>query len=163
MKAGFKPQLTAVAQYQVQNQADDLQTGNYRIPRTSFAGVRLTVPIYSGNRLKYKTTQAELTAKQNEIALSDLKNSIKTELVSLQARLKEAHDQWNIQQQNVKAAQINFNMMNDRYHHGLGSRLELTDAELALTKARLSNLQAVYTIRLLEFQSKKVMGVLLLN
>ncbi len=34
--------------------------------------------------------------------------------------------------------------MNDRYHHGIGSRLELTDAELALTKARLSNMQLVH-------------------
>ncbi len=160
-KAGFKPQLTAIAQYQVQNQSDNFWSGS--IPRSSFAGVRLTVPIYSGNRLKYKSTQSQLSIKQNEIALADLKNSIQAELVSLNANLKEAYDQWNIQQQSVEAAQINYTMMNDRYRYGLGNRLELTDAELALTKAKLDQLQAVFSIRLIELQLKKAMGILQLN
>lgn len=160
-KAGFKPQLTAIAQYQVQNQSDNFWSGS--IPRSSFAGVRLTVPIYSGNRLKYKSTQSQLSIKQNEIALADLKNSIQAELISLNANLKEAYDQWNIQQQSVEAAQINYTMMNDRYRYGLGNRLELTDAELALTKAKLDQLQAVFSIRLIELQFKKAMGILQLN
>ncbi|WP_290790880.1 TolC family protein [Flavihumibacter sp. UBA7668] len=162
-KAGFKPQLFAIAQYQVQNQSDNLKFGNYSFPRTSFAGVRLTVPIYYGNRLKYKSMQSKLNIKQNEIALADLKKSIQTELVSLNANLIEAYDQWNILQQSVEAAQINYTMMNDRYCNGLGNRLELTDAELALTKAKLDQLQAAFSIRLIELQLKRAMGILQLN
>lgn len=162
-KAGFKPQLTALAQYQVQNQSDDLQFWNYSVPSTSFAGIRLSIPLYSGNRLKYKTAQSRLSVKQNEIAMTDLQNSIQTELVSLNANLKEAYDQWHIHKQNVEAAEINYTMMNDRYRYGLGNRLELTDAELALTKARLDYLQAIYSINLVELQLKRAMGILQLN
>lgn len=163
VKAGFKPQLTAIARYQVQNQSDHLRFWNYNFPRTSFAGVQLNVPIYSGNRLKHKTTQSALYLQQNEIAQQDLKNKINTELIQLNANLKAAHDQWRIQQQNAEAAQINYNMMNDRYRFGLGSRLELTDAELALTKAKLAQLEAVYSIKLAELQLKKAMGELRLR
>lgn len=160
-KANFKPQLSAIAQYQLQSQADNLRIWNNGLPRTSFAGVRLNIPLYAGNRLKYRTTQAELSVRQNELALQDLKSSINTELISLRANLEEAKRQWQIQEENVKAATVNYTMMNDRYRYGLGSRLELTDAELALTKARLGNLQAVYAIRLAELQLMKAMGLLI--
>ena len=160
-RANFKPQLSAIAQYQLQSQADNLRIWNNGLPRTSFAGVRLNIPLYAGNRLKYRTTQAELSVKQNELALQEMKSSIHTELISLRANLDEAKRQWQIQEENVKAATINYTMMNDRYRYGLGSRLELTDAELALTKARLGNLQAVYAIRLAELQLMKAMGLLI--
>ncbi|MCG7858647.1 TolC family protein [Flavihumibacter sp.] len=160
-RANFKPQLSAIAQYQLQSQADNLRIWNNGLPRTSFAGVKLSIPLYAGNRLKYRTTQAELSVKQNELALQEMKSSIHTELISLRANLDEAKRQWQIQEENVKAATVNYTMMNDRYRYGLGSRLELTDAELALTKARLGNLQAVYAIRLAELQLMKAMGLLI--
>jgi outer membrane protein TolC len=163
VQAGYKPQLAAIAQYQVQNQSDNLNPWNGGIPRSSFAGLRLSIPIYSGNKLKYQAAQSKLSIQQAALAVEDLKSSIQTELVSLQANLKAAYDQWQIQQQNVEAAQINYTMMNDRYRNGLGSRLELTDAELALTRSRMEYIQSVYAINLVELQLKKAMGLLTLQ
>ncbi len=88
---------------------------------------------------------------------------MQTELVTYSSNLQEAYNQWEIQQQNVTAAEISYSMMNDLYHYGLGTRLEFNDAELALTKAKLNNLQAVYTIKIFELQLKKSMGILQLN
>ena len=163
VKASFRPQLSAIAQYQVQNQSDNLKLWNYAFPRTSFAGLKLSIPLFSGNRLKYRSSQSQLTIQQNELALTELENKIQTEIVTLSANLQEAYNQWSIQQQNVEAAQINYSMMNDRYRYGLGNRLELTDSELALTKAKLDNLQSVFSIRLIELQFKKAIGILKLN
>ena len=95
--------------------------------------------------------------------MNDLKATIQTELTTLKANSEDARNQWEIQQQNVQAAQINYTMMNDRYRYGLGSRLELTDAELALTKAKLDHLQATFSIRLIDLQVKRAMGILQLN
>lgn len=163
IKATFKPQLVAIAQYQLQSQADNFRMKDYRLPRTSFTGVRLSIPIYSGGRLKHKEAQAVLGIKQSELALTELKTKVETELVSINSNLQEAHKQWEIQMQNVAAAEISYAMMNDRYRHGLSTRLELSDAELVLTKAKLNNLQSIYSIKILELQLKKAMGVLQLN
>lgn len=163
IKASFKPQLSVIAQYQLQSQADNFRMKDYGLPRTSFAGVKLSIPIYSGGRLKYKTSQSALAIKQSELALAELMTKVKTELVSVSANLQEAYNQWQIQKQNVDAAQINYSMMNDRYRYGMGTRLELSDAELALTKAKLKNLESVYNIKILELQLKKSMGLLLLK
>ena len=163
VKASFKPQLALVAQYQVQSQADNFKFGEYRLPRSSYAGVQLNIPIYSGGRIKNKTTQSALAIQQNEIALAELRNRVQTELVTYSSNLQEAYNQWEIQQQNVAAAEISYSMMNDRYRYGLGTRLELNDAELALTKAKLNNLQAVYNIKIFELHLKKAMGILQLK
>lgn len=162
-KAEFKPQLSIVAQYQIQTQEDNLHFWNYGFPRTSFAGIRLNIPIYSGGRLKYRASQSQIEIEKNELAVIELKHRIQTELISLSANLQEAYNQWQIQKQNVEAAEINYTMMNDRYRNGMGSRLELTDAELALTKAKLDNLHSIYTIRLAETELKKALGILNLD
>jgi len=162
-KAAFKPQLSAIAQYQVQTQSDDLKLWNYNLPRTSFAGIKLSIPIFSGNRLKYQSAQSAISIKQQELAMIDLKSSIQTELITLNANLQDAYHQLQIKQEGAVAAQINYTMMNERYHYGLSTRLELTDAELALTKTKLDQLQAVYSIRLIELQMRKAMGILQLN
>lgn len=158
VRSAFKPQLHVVAQYQVQSQSDNLNFGKGGFPRTSFAGLKLNIPIYSGNRLKYKSSASEFTIRQQELAYDELKSTVRSELVSLQANLVQAINQLKIQQQNVEAAQLSYSMMNERYHHGLGSRLELSDAELALTKAKLAELQSVYSIRMIEMQINKAIG-----
>jgi len=100
--------------------------------------------------------------KENE-SWAELRNRVQTELVTYSSNLQEAYNQWEIQQQNVAAAEINYSIMNDRYRYGLGTRLELNDAKLALTKAKLNNLQAVYNIKIFELQLKKSMGILQLK
>ncbi len=160
VKADYKLRLSAFAGYQVQSQADNYKFSEYRLPRTSFAGVKLSIPVYSGNSLKYKTTQSKLSIRQQELGIEELKASINTELITLQSSLQDAVNQKNVQEKNVEAAEVSYRMMNERYYHGLSTRLELADAELAFTKAKLDRLQAVFNIRLVDLQIKKAMGLL---
>jgi hypothetical protein len=78
-----------------------------------------------------------LSVKQNEIAMTDLQNSIQTELVSLNANLKEAYDQWHIHKQNVEAAEINYIMMNDRYRYGLGKPFRINGCRTGIDKSKI--------------------------
>ncbi|QNA45938.1 TolC family protein [Lacibacter sediminis] len=159
-KAMYKPQLLTFAQYQVQSQADDFGFRYYGLPRTSFAGLRLSIPLYSGNRLKYQSTAVSVSVKQQELALADLDTKVQTKLTALSLRLQDEKSQWAIQKQNVEAALINYKMSNERYRSGLSNRLELNDAELALTKAKLEESRLQYSIQLLFVDLKKEMGVL---
>jgi len=81
----------------------------------------------------------------------------------LLSKVKEAYNQNKIQEENVKAADISYKMIKDRYQYGMSSRLELTDAELALTQAKINALESVYNIRLLELQLEKALGLLRLK
>jgi outer membrane protein len=154
----FKPQLHAVAQYQVQAQSDKFSIWNYNLPRTSFIGLQLNVPLYSGNRLKHKTSRINYSLHQQKLASEDLRSTINREIETHAAALSEAYFQRDIQQKNVEAAEVNYYMQQERYRHGLGTRLELTDAELALTQARIFHLQSIYRIRIIELEIKKATG-----
>lgn len=155
-KSEFKPQLWAVGQYQVQSQSDNLKLSAW--PRTSFIGVSITVPIYSAGRSKYAQKKAHYAMHQEQLALVELKSRVNTELVSLTSQWTEANKQLAIHNHSVQAAQISYTMMGDRYKHGLASRLELTDAELALTQAKMNQINAVYNVRLLTIQLEHALG-----
>lgn len=162
VRAMYKPQLQVFAQYQVQSQADDYRFKYYGLPRTSFAGVRLTVPIYSGNRMKYQSAAAALAVKQQELALADITSKVETAIAALVVKLQNELEQWIIQKQNVYAAFSSYQMQYERYKAGLGSRLELADAELKLTQTRLEDTRLQYSIRLLTTEYQKALGLLTL-
>lgn len=162
-KTTFKPQLMIFAQYQVQSQADDYRFSNYNFPRTSFAGVRLSIPLYNGNRTKYKVAGSSFNIKQQELAVADLRSKVQTELVSLAIKLNEEKKQLQIRQQHIQSAMVNYAMINERYRAGLSTRLELADADLLLTTVRLEELGLFYSIQLIYLEMQKNMGSLKLN
>ncbi len=154
------PQLWAVGMYQMQSQADDLNIGDYSFPRTSFIGLQATLPIYAGDRLNARINQTKIRLQQSEITLSDLHEKVRSELAASLSKLKEAEAQLGIQQQQVEMAELSYTMMNDRYRNGLSSRIELADAELALTQAKLNLLQAIHRFRLLQIDLQQNIGIL---
>jgi len=160
-RADYKPHLSAIAQYGVQAQSDKATFWNYAYPRTSFVGLQLAVPIYSGGRARLKTTQINYELQQSQVALEELKSRVSTELAAIQADLAEAHRQRDIQSKNVEAAQVNYEMVKDRYQYGLSNRLELIDAELALTQAKIKQVESLYTIKMTELQLQKAAGLLM--
>jgi len=159
-KAERLPQASVVGQYQLQAQADNLRLDSYTWPRTSFVGLQLSVPIFNGHRTVSQIKQASIKVEQEKIRLKDLQAEMNAELAAIISRWKEAHAQLGIQKATVAAAELNYTMMNDRYRNGLGSRLELTDAELALTQGKINYLQAVYDLKVLQVEWQRSLGLL---
>lgn len=159
-KAERLPQASIVGQYQLQAQADHLSLGSYTWPRTSFLGIQFTVPIFNGNRTNSQINQARIKLQQEKIRLDDLKEETNAQLAAVISRWKEANAQLSVQKTTVEAAELSYVMMNDRYRNGLSSRLELTDAELALTQGKLNYLQAVYHLKVLHVELQRSLGLL---
>ena len=163
LKSVYKPQLTAFAIYQLQSQADDFRLRYYSLPATSFAGVRLNIPLYSGNRRKHQIAAASIEEKQKQLELADLQKKTETEITGLWLKINEEYNQLQIQHENVSASGITFQMIRERYRAGLSTRLELADAELALTKSKLEEVRLKYNIKILEISLQKSSGVLSLT
>lgn len=159
-KAELLPKIALIGQYQIQAQADNLKFNNYAWPRTSFLGLQISVPIFNGGQSKSRINQARILTQQEQVRLNDLKDEIKTTLASIISKWKEATSQLEIQVTTVQSAELNHQMTEDRFKNGLGSRLELTDAELALTQAKINYLQAVYNLRILHTELQHALGVL---
>lgn len=154
------PTVSLVAAYQIQAQADNLKFDSYRWPKTSFVGLQASIPLFSGNRINSKIRQSAIQLEKSQIEYADAKDKAQTEIVTMENNLKEVFQRLAIQEKTVHAAQMNFNIVNDRYKNGLSSRLELSDAELALTEAKMNQLYSIYNVKIAKLQLEKAFGVL---
>jgi outer membrane protein TolC len=142
--AAGKPQLAATGLVQTQAQAYNLRLGDYQWPVSSYLGVQVAVPIYSGGRVLARTEQARITRQQTERTLANQQELIRAEVLTSVSSVQEARRRVESQQQTVAAAALGYRITRDRWRAGMASRLDLTDAELALTRTKLGYLQAVY-------------------
>ena len=94
------------------------------------------------------------------LRLEDATEKANTEIASLQNNLKERLQRLSVQERTVHAAEVHFRIANERYKNGLSSRLELSDAELALTEAKMNHLNLIFSIKIAELQLDKALGIL---
>lgn len=154
------PTVSVVGSYQLQAQSDNRQFDAYRWPRTSFLGLQANVPIFTGNKINSRIRQSSLRTQTSELELLDAMEKAKTEVAGLESKLKEVLQRLTVFERTVEAAEMNYRIVNDRYKNGLSSRLEITDAELSLTEAKMNQLHAVYNVRMAKLEMDKALGLL---
>ncbi|HYD91517.1 MAG TPA: TolC family protein, partial [Flavobacterium sp.] len=154
------PQLSFIGQYQVQAQDDDLDLNQYVFPQTSFLGLQLSIPVFNGKKLTHQSKQAGIRIEQEKLKLADLTEKAREEIAEIFANWENAYSQLAVQQKTIEAAELHYNMINNRYKNGLSSKLELSDAEVSLTMAQLNHLKTIFEIKLLTVELKKAMGEL---
>jgi outer membrane protein TolC len=152
------PVLSAVAQYQLQTQTNDFEYGNAYYPSSSFIGLQLSVPLFTGLSNQARVKQARISREQSAIrtnyAFEQLRASVHrivSESHESLARLQTAVD---VQE----TAQLSYDIIQYRYKKGVASRLELTDAELELSTAQSNYLEAVYDYLSARIALQQLMG-----
>ena len=152
------PTISAVAQYQLQSQTNDFEYGNAYYPSSSFIGLQLSVPIFTGLSNQAKVKQAKISQEQTSLrsdyAFQQLRASVHQVVAESHeslARLQTATDV-------RETAQLSYDIIQYRYKKGVASRLELTDAELELSTAQSNYLEAVYDYLSARISLKQIMG-----
>jgi outer membrane protein TolC len=142
--AGMKPVVSLNAQYLLQTQTNQFNYFNAYYPSTPFVGAQVTVPIFNGYSNKAKVKQAKIEKDQSVLRSQNAYEQLKAEVKQVVSNVSEtaARIQTSI---NVReTALLSYDITQYRYAKGAASRLELTDAELALTTAQSNYLEAVY-------------------
>jgi outer membrane protein len=152
------PTLSLVGAYQLQAQHDHREISHYRWPATSYLGVQAYIPVFSGRRTEARIRQARYNVQKSSLLLDDLKQHASTEVASLQNDLEDLRQRLIISEKTTQAAEINYRIINERYQNGLSSRLELSDAELSLTEARVNRLNTIYHLRVTKLKLDKATG-----
>jgi len=142
--AATKPVVSATGQYLLQSQTNRFDYFNAYYPTTTFVGVQLAVPIFSGFSNKAKIRQAKIEKKQSVIRSENASEQLRSEVKQVVANLHETAARIQTQANVKETALLSYDMTQYRYTKGVASRLELTDAELALTAAQSNYLEAVY-------------------
>lgn len=138
------PQLSAVAQYQVQSQTNSFEFRNAYYPASSFVGVQLFVPVFTGLNTKAKTQQANLTLTQTKIRADYAVEKLRSRVHEVVALSRESLERLHTSASVRETAELSYEIIQYRYRNGIASRLELSDAEFELNSAKSNYLEAVY-------------------
>jgi len=111
---------------------------------TRLAGVRVTLPIFQGlqrdARIDQKRALLEQARHQTNYARRQAENEVRT----LAAAADEARDRAEAQALAVRQATRGYEIASAQYREGIGSQLELTDAEVALRQSEFNYAEAVH-------------------
>ena len=107
-------------------------------------GIRLTIPIFSGLGRDARIGQKRAALRQAETQARVAADRAAVELYDLVDELEEARARAAAQRLGVGQARRGYEIASAQYREGLGSRLEWTDAEVALRESEFNYAQAVY-------------------
>jgi len=120
----------------------------------------LSIPLFSGFSSPNQVAEAKAVLQNLKAQEENLKLSIRLEGEQAYLSLKEADERIRVTQKAVIHAQENYDLANGRYLVGVGSPLEVTDAQVSLTTARANYIQALYDYKIAEARIEKAMGLM---
>jgi outer membrane protein TolC len=139
-----KPSLSLVGQYQVQSQTHRFDYGDAHYPTSSFLGLNLSVPLFTGLSAQARVKQAVLSRDQSELEVYRVQERLRARVHEAVANNQEALLRLKNTAVVQETARLSYGIILYRYQKGISPRLELTDAELALSTAQSNYLEAVY-------------------
>ncbi len=115
-------------------------------------GVNVTIPIFNGGLFKARQSEAELKAKAANQNISDLENRVTRDVRVAYLNAMTALDRLSLTKQLLQQAQLALDLAQTRYSYGLGSIVELIQAQLNVTSAEIANATAQY-----DYQTQRVL------
>jgi outer membrane protein TolC len=110
------------------------------------AGVQVSWPLFDGLRAKGNLDLASAQARNAELQLAQVRERVEVEEAQARAGVTRAAALWTAQRSNVREAEEAFALATLRFQRGLGTQLEVSDAQLALLTARTNALRATFDV-----------------
>lgn len=126
----------------------------------AMVGVQLTVPLFDGFQRRNKMKQARYAYEKNKNEMANLKNGLELEKENARITLRANISNLENQNQNMKLAEEVYNISKTKYKEGVGSSLEVMDAETALKEAQTNYFNALYEASTARVSLLKALGEL---
>jgi outer membrane protein len=127
---------------------------------TALVGVKVSVPIFEGFAKNARISKAKLQLQQTENNLQDLKLTIDNEVETARINMSSAVLTMDLQRKNMQLAENVYNQTKKKYEQGLGSNLEITNAQAELRTAQVNYYSAMYDAVIAKVDYLKAVGKL---
>lgn len=136
-RADYLPVVAAFGSYSYSGDSDKFFPKKSDYDQTIVAGVQVTVPIYEGGVKSAKKNEAFREVTKSRLELSRVKKMLELDLENTYLAYLSSRQALEGVREMVKLAEKAYGLSQLRFQNGLGSQMELRDAELSLTRARL--------------------------
>jgi outer membrane protein TolC len=107
-------------------------------------GVSLQIPIFSGLQRSYQVQQAKLSLLKTENQFISLKQGIDLSIQQNTIEYKNALETFRSQRENMELADRVARVTKIKYEQGVGSNIEVTDAEASLREAQVNYYNSLF-------------------
>lgn len=143
-KFAYIPTLGAQFNYNWVSMSDGNMFKNFRFNPYSTVAVALNIPIFSGGSRYYKVKQAQANVAQMGFQRENLVRALDMQVEAQIDNITKSVKQIDSNKLGVQQAEKAYKIMQKSFEIGSATFVTLNDAELALTRARLSYSQAIY-------------------
>jgi len=127
---------------------------------SSLIGVSLSVPIFDGFSKASRIQKNRVQLNQLENQRTYLQESFKSELYMAKANLRNDLQVLTVQEENLQLAKEVFEIARIKYNEGVGSNLEVVEADASLIAAEINYLGALYDGLISKVNLEKALGIL---
>ena len=140
--ANYYPQLSASMSQNLYN--DD--TDNF-YPNTTVQ-FSLDLPVFEGFRTRSRVGEARAAVNAAKYRIEDAKTNVMNDVSQAYLSVEDARARLDTLTFSVRQAKENLDIAQGRYEAGVGALIDVTDAQVALTKAMTDEAQAFYDYHL---------------
>jgi outer membrane protein TolC len=123
----------------------------------------MNVPIFSGGQRHYQLQQEKLNLLKIQNNFRSLKNSISVEIKQSTVNFDNALKSLTAQKANMELAGKVAKVTKIKYEQGVGSNIEVVDAENSLRQAQTNYYNALYDVMVARVDIEKAFGKILSN
>ena len=158
-KMSYIPTLSAFATHQQVLQRDNLFDGNQPgFYPTTIVGLKLNVPLFDGLNTQAQIKKSKIDEMRFKIQLADFKRATTLEVMNAREVYKNAKLRLDNQDKNLELAEKILNTTKIKYREGVGSSLEMTQAEQELYRTQANRLNALYELVVAKSDLDKALG-----
>ena len=124
-------------------------------------GLSLNIPVFDGLLKSNRIQKNKIQIRQIEKTFEQLENSIDLEIKQARVNMQNAIDQMGAQRENMELAEEIFNVTKIKYQEGVGSNLEVVEADTDYKEAQTNYYNALYEALVAKVELEKAYGQLI--
>ncbi|MEO7212534.1 TolC family protein [Mucilaginibacter sp.] len=159
-KWGFLPSLSATAGYSLAYFNDTFsKLYNTGYP-TSYVGLGLTFPIFTGTKRLQNLAKARLQVQRTDLNIENTRNAINTEYTQALASYKSNYTNWQYLSENVTLAKDVYKVVDLQYREGIKTYLDVIVSQADLRTAELNYYNALFQLLSSKIDLQRALGTL---
>ena len=143
-RTGYLPTIAAFGSYSYNAAKNEFNFSTNDFYKGSTVGLSLSMNLFQGLQTYSRVEQAQLERRKSEEQQISLERNLKTGLGSILGNLQQARKRVEAQGKTVEMAERGYAIVTTRFLNSSATQLEVNDAQLALTQAKVNRVQAIY-------------------
>lgn len=157
-KAAYLPTLAASFSYSMIAMTNDFKFSEYKWSPYSYAGLSLSIPIFSGGKRNNDVKQARVQAAELDLQRIDTERQLKIAIRQYLNTMETNMNSYNAAAEAVALARKAYDIASRSYKVGKSTITDLNDSQLQLTQASLQQSQAIYNFIVAKSSLEKTIG-----